>query len=39
MTVFQRLKTLWGTRSNLLIDAGIPGFRHGDVAKVDRLCA
>ena len=39
MTVFQRLKTLWGTRSNLLIDAGIPGFRHGDVAKVDRLSA
>ncbi|MBS5492234.1 MAG: TraC family protein [Sutterella wadsworthensis] len=39
MTVFQRLKNLWGTRSNLLIDAGIPGFRHGDVAKVDRLSA
>lgn len=39
MTVFQRLKTLWGTRSNLFIDAGIPGFRHGDVAKVDRLSA
>ena len=39
MTVLQRLKTLWGTRSNLLIDAGIPGFRHGDVAKVDRLSA
>ena len=39
MTVFQRLKTLWGMRSNLLIDAGIPGFRHGDVAKVDRLSA
>ena len=39
MAVFQRLKTLWGTRSNLLIDAGIPGFRHGDVAKVDRLSA
>lgn len=39
MTVFQRLKTLWGTRSNLIIDAGIPGFRHGDVAKVDRLSA
>lgn len=39
MTVFQRLKTLWGTRSNLTIDAGIPGFRHGDVAKVDRLSA
>ena len=39
MTVFQRLKSLWGTRSNLAIDAGIPGFRHGDVAKVDRLSA
>lgn len=39
MTVFRRLKTLWGTRSNLIIDAGIPGFRHGDVAKVDRLSA
>ena len=39
MTVFQRLKTLLGTRSNLTIDAGIPGFRHGDVAKVDRLSA
>lgn len=39
MTVFQRLKNLWGTRSNLAIDAGIPGFRHGDVAKVDRLSA
>lgn len=39
MTVFQRLKNLWGTRSNLAIDAGIPGFRHGGVAKVDRLSA
>lgn len=39
MAVFQRLKNLWGTCSNLFIDAGIPGFRHGDVAKVDRLSA
>lgn len=37
MTVLKHLKALFSTRSNLTVESGMPGFRHGDVAKVDRL--